>query len=72
MIYKTLQKKTKDCATRIPLKTTVELRCSGRVDSSCSIGAPVTNQQQTCCKQIGVAGTQKEFLQLGATFLQIL
>ena len=29
--------KTKDRATRTPLKTGVELRCSGRVSSSCSI-----------------------------------
>jgi hypothetical protein len=28
--------KTKDRVTRIPLKTVVELRCSGRVNSSCS------------------------------------
>jgi hypothetical protein len=28
--------KTKDRVTRIPLKTGVELRCSGRVNSSCS------------------------------------
>ena len=28
--------KTKDRVTQIPLKTTGELRCSGRVSSSCS------------------------------------
>jgi len=28
--------KTRDRVTRIPLKTEVELRCSGRVGSSCS------------------------------------
>ena len=34
--------KTKDRATRTPLKTGGEIRCSGKVASSCSIGG-------TCC-----------------------
>jgi hypothetical protein len=36
-IYKTLHIKTKDRVTRTSLKTGGELRCSGRVGSSCSI-----------------------------------
>jgi len=36
MIYNTLNTKTKDRAKRTPLKTGGELRCSGRVGSSCS------------------------------------
>jgi len=31
MIYNTLHKKTKDLATRNPLKNDTELRCSGSV-----------------------------------------
>jgi hypothetical protein len=36
MIYKTLQQKPIDRATRIPLKTGGEFKCSERVRSSCS------------------------------------
>jgi len=34
--YSDLQNKTKDRATRTPVKTVCELRCSGRVSSSSS------------------------------------
>ena len=36
MLYKTPHRKLKDGATRTPLKTRDELRCCGRVSSSCS------------------------------------
>jgi len=57
MIYKKLHRKPKDRATWTSLKTRGELRCSGRVGSSCSISDTrrvtlvtvyVMNEERTC------------------------
>ena len=51
--------KTKDRVTRTPLKTGGELRCSGRVSSSCSTsGTPHVNLVTTLCK---IRGTKDHF-----------